>query len=150
MRPFCEGCQRALSVCYCPLVRPFESGPLVVVLRHPRERRSRSRVNTGWLTHRVVSNSVLLEGLDFEREARVQAWLSDPSLAPVLVFPSGDGAPGGDESAAVPAGRRPLLFLPDGTWTCVRHMLLRNPQLARLPRLSLRAGPSRYTFRRQP
>lgn len=142
----CPDCGKAASRCYCRLVRPLQAGPKVVMLVHPREDRSRGAVNTARMVHRCLPDSEVLVGRDFRHHPRVRELLGDPGYAPVLLYP--DGEPFRGDALG---SRRPLLFVPDGTWLGTRQILLLSDDLARLPRLSLDvSGPSLYAFRRQP
>lgn len=145
-RPVCADCGKALSRCYCHLVQPVQAGPKVVLLVHPREDRSRGAVNTARMVRRCLPDSEILVGRDFRHHPRVRELLADPAYAPVLLYPEGEAFDG-----TALHERRPLLFVPDGTWLLTRQILLLSDDLARLPRLSLDVtGPSLYAFRRQP
>lgn len=140
-RPYCQRCCRALSACYCHLVRPFTARAEILVLRHPRELRSRLRVNTAGLVSLCVRNARLKDGLDFWRDPEVEAFLPGACL----VYP---GA-GARDLATLPEPPARLVVL-DGSWRGAGHLLRRNEQLAALPRVTFRAPASRYRIRRQP
>ncbi len=140
-RPSCPRCHRALPVCLCHLVRPFTAAAEILILRHPREQRSRLGVNTAQLVALAVENCRLLDGLDFERDPELRAWLTGACL----VYP---GRQAVDLASLTQAPRR-LVFL-DGSWRGAAHLLRRNDLLAGLPRLTFQAPASRYLFRRQP
>lgn len=140
-RPDCPVCLRALPVCLCHLVKPFAARAEILILRHPREKRSRLGVNTAQLVALAVRNCRLLDGLDFERDNELRGWLEGASL----VYPGRQAV----DLTTLSQPPRKLVFL-DGSWRGAAHLLRRNDFLAALPRLTFRAPASRYGFRRQP
>ena len=60
--------------CYCALIEPFDSVPRFVILTQPRE--AKHRFGTGRMAHRCLSNSLLLEGVDFSADERVDRELN--------------------------------------------------------------------------
>ncbi len=112
-----------------------------MLLRHPREARSRLRVNTAGLVPLCVRNARLLDGLDFWRDPEVQAFLPGAWL----VYPGSEAV----DLAELPEPPRRLILI-DGSWRGAAHLLRRNEQLAALPRATFRAPASRYHIRRQP
>lgn len=154
-RTQCQRCRKASSTCYCARIRPFASTPRIIILIHPKE--SRKRIGTGRLTHLCLSNSLLIEGMDFSADERVLGVLADPTLWPVVLYPGKEAADlGGDGAAALkrstPAGRELVVFIIDGTWYWARKMVQANPWLALLPQV--RFTPPRASgygkVRRQP
>lgn len=125
----------------CHLARPFQARADLLILRHPREVRSRLRVNTAGLVPLCVTNARLLDGLDFWRDPDVQAFLDGAWL----VYPG----PGAVDLATVDEPPPRLIFI-DGSWRNAGHLLRHNEQLAALPRATFSAPPSRYAIRRQP
>lgn len=153
-RAVCRKCRKAESTCYCSRLRPFAAGPRFVVLIHPKEHRK--RVGTGRLTHLAISNSELIEGVDFTQNERVNRILADPENWPLVLYP-GQGALDITEGAAakleaaVPHGRKLVVFVIDGTWFCAKKMLRVSANLKKLPQLCfLPPHESRYQIRRQP
>lgn len=131
------------------------SGPLFVILMHPKERKDRAGTGTGRITHLSISNSVLLEGLEFEGHPVVDSVLKDRSLQPCLLYP-GPGAIDLETNfleyrKANPGALRPAVFVIDGSWSCSLKLLKRNQWLLNLPKVSFTAThESRYTFKKQP
>jgi DTW domain-containing protein YfiP len=135
------------------MIAPFASEPRFVILNHPRE--AKHRFGTGRMAHLCLSNSLLLEGVDFSRDARVNRQLEDPSVFPVLLFPSRSSinltrqSPA--ERAALLGGRRSVVFVLDGTWKSVRKMIRLSRNVASLPAVCFEPpSPSSYRIRRQP
>lgn len=124
----------------------------IVLLMHPKENR-RQKCNTGRLMSLNLENSEILPGVCFEDDARFRELMGDPLNFPVLLYPGRDAldVAGGGLKAALPAGRRLVVFIVDATWHCSKTIVRMTPALRRLPRLSIRPlSPSRFTIKRQP
>jgi DTW domain-containing protein YfiP len=154
VRDFCFGCRKSKVTCFCDRVRPFESDPQLAILIHPRE--ARSRVGTGRMLHLSLTNSILIDGHDFEGDERVEKLIRDPALHCALLYP-GPGSldltscTAEEARGFTPAGKRLVLFLIDGTWDQARGMVNRSPNLKALPQIRFTpSAPSAYEFRRQP
>ncbi len=146
-RPFCFQCRRSVAICFCTQLRPFETPQDWVILIHPRE--TRKAIGTGRMTHQSLPGSKLLEGVEFDQDARLQAILSDPNRECYLVFP---GAGAVSPSALKPSGKQLTFILLDGTWSHARTMIGQSPKtLGRLPRVAFQPlRPSGYRIRKQP
>jgi DTW domain-containing protein YfiP len=117
----------------------------VLILQHPRE--SSVRVGTARLAELGLVNLRRHVGIEFADCAPVRAALADPLAPPILLFP-GEGTK--DLTREAPTGPTTLVVI-DGSWSEAAKTLRRNPELARLPRYGLGAGPpSRYRIRHQP
>ena len=144
MRVTCKRCLRPEAFCVCAALRPIATRTRVLLLQHPRE--WRLAICSAWLTRLALVNAELHRGFRFTEEARVKELASMPGAA--LLYP-GDGA----TPAASLTGRPPdVLVVIDGTWPQAEKMLLANPFLAALPRVSVAAEqPSGYRdLRREP
>ena len=121
-RAMCHACRRPRALCYCPLIAPFASEPRFVILSQPRE--AKHRLGTGRMAHLCLSNSLLLEGVDFSRDLRVNRELGDSGRFPVLLYPSRNSINLTRQStaqrAALLGGRGSVVFVLDGTWKSVR------------------------------
>ncbi|MGH7871905.1 MAG: tRNA-uridine aminocarboxypropyltransferase [Candidatus Binatia bacterium] len=153
-RAWCRDCRRPQVNCYCALIEPFHSEPSFVILTQPRE--AKHSFGTGRMAHRCLSNSLLLEGVDFSADERVNRELANPANFPVLLYPSRDSVNLSRRTSAehftfVPARRNLLVFVLDGTWKSARKMIRLSRNLANLPRISFEPpAPSSYRIRRQP
>ncbi|HET9594601.1 MAG TPA: tRNA-uridine aminocarboxypropyltransferase, partial [Anaeromyxobacteraceae bacterium] len=137
MRSTCPRCLRPEAMCVCALAPPAAARTRVVLLQHPRE--ARLAICSARLTRLALRNAELHRGVVFEGHARVRELAAAPGAA--LLFP-GEGARPAAELAGAPP---PVLFVLDGTWFHAERMLLRNPTLAALPRLSVASDvPSSY------
>ncbi len=150
-RTRCGTCRRPHTFCYCAVLRPFEATSRFVILIHHAE--ARRGIATGRMAHLALRGSVLVEGTDFSANDQVNALLEDPDHCPALLYPGpqaidlADASPQ-DLERVFPAGKRPLIFVLDGTWSTARKMR-RNlhdlPQVCFTP-----VRPSRFRVRRQP
>lgn len=148
----CLPCQRPASECVCDRYRPFASNPEIVLLVHPYE--ARRAIATARLTHRCLTNSHWVQSSYFEANPAVDALLNDPTAHPVLLYP-GRGALDLDSpegrKAIHPPGKRPVVFVLDGTWAQARRMRRLSTQLHALPMVCFTpTRPSRFRVRKQP
>jgi DTW domain-containing protein YfiP len=132
--PRCARCAFR-APCLCPELPSLRPRVEVAIVRHASEivkQSSSARWAALALGCRVV---------DYGAEAA----RFDPSTLPLkgalLLFPASTPSP-------APRVLPPLLVVPDGTWQQARHMVLRVPELARLPRLSLPPPPPGPRLRR--
>jgi DTW domain-containing protein YfiP len=108
------------------------------------------------MAHLSLGNSLLVEGVDFSADRRIHGELYSPKGFPVLLFPGKASINLSRQSpeermALVPAGRRLIVFVLDGTWKSVRKMLRLSQNLASLPMICFEPTlPSNYRIRRQP
>jgi len=153
-RASCTACRRPREACYCSLVEPFDSRPRFVILTQPRE--AKHRFGTGRIAHLCVRNSLLIEGVDFSEDARVNRELHAPMTFPVLLYPGKDSIdlsvqPADERFALAPGGKALVVFVLDGTWKSVRKMIRLSRNLASLPAIRfMPPGASNYRLRRQP
>jgi DTW domain-containing protein YfiP len=155
MRDFCLRCRKAKVTCYCAHLRPFEAGPVFVVLVHPRE--WKNSVGTGRMLHLSVSNSLLLQGCEFAGDERVNRLIADPGYHATVLYPGRDSIDlSGHQADAqvtgiVPAGKKLLVFVIDGTWDQARSMINKSPNLKALPQFRFTPDTrSIYRIREQP
>lgn len=141
-RLVCARCRRPSAVCYCAHLVSLSTRTRVVFLQHPRE--AKVPIGTARMSHLMLVNSELHQGVRFAAHPRVQELAADPTAA--LLFP-GEGA---QEPAQV-AGAVQTLVVIDGTWAQARKVLRENPILQRLPRIGLLPErPGNYRIRREP
>jgi DTW domain-containing protein YfiP len=153
-RLWCRRCRRPSGGCYCSLIAAFDSDPRFVILTQPRE--ARHRFGTGRMAHLCLRNSLLLEGVDFSEDERVNDELHRPDSFPVLLYPGKDSINLSRQTRAerqelIPAGRKLAVIVLDGTWKSVRKMIRLSQNLATLPKVGFEPpSPSDYRIRRQP
>lgn len=123
-----------------------------VFLMHAKEDR-RVRTGTGRLAHLCLENSELLVADRFGQHPRVLEILADESRQPMLLYPGTEAwniSERGAEGLLV-SGKRPCVFVIDGTWIHARKILYHAPILQALPRIVIRQDEaSRFTIKRQP
>ena len=153
-RAVCHVCRRPQATCYCSLVKPFESRPRFVILCHPRE--AKHRLGTARMAHLAMTNSLLLEGVDFSRHCRVNEILSDNRSFCTVLYPATkainlSALPREQRTSWVPHGKEWVVFVLDGTWKSVRTMIRSSENLQRLPFVCFDPSqPSTYRIRKQP
>lgn len=153
-RGLCLSCLRPPLTCYCEKIRRFDPKIEFVILIHGRE--AQKRIATGRLSHRTLVGSQLIQGYDYTQNARVNEILADPARHCVVLYP-GEGSVDLTQASRsarreiFPAGKRPVVFVIDGTWITARKTMQRSANLAALPRISFDPGrPSRFRVRKQP
>lgn len=104
-------------------------------------------IGTGRMASLCLEGASLHYGVDFERDAAVQALLADPERPAALLWP-GEGAV--DLAVSPPAGPITLIAV-DGTWSQAKKVVRVNPSLRALPRYAFAPpAPSAYRIRREP
>jgi DTW domain-containing protein YfiP len=140
-RPTCPQCERPASHCLCRFRVDIDNAVEVLILQHPLEQRQSkgsARLLQLCLRHcHMVVGECFDEALFDERDGRTP-WLLYPA-------PPGQAAP-----TTWPAAQSTRLVVLDATWRHSRKLLLLNPRLLALPRLSLVEPPaSRYGVMRK-
>jgi len=108
------------------------------------------------MAHLCLRNSVLLEGVDFSKNETVNRELQSPIAFSVLLYPSKNSLnlsrqTPAERASLVPADRKLVVFVLDGTWKTVRKMIRLSHNLASLPAICFEPpSPSAYRIRRQP
>lgn len=154
-RPVCWHCRKARRTCYCGLLPALALNTRFVILQHPRE--ARNAIGTGRLAHLSLSNSLLLQGIDFSADERLNALLNDPGSSCAILYPGAQSRSlnhltEDDRAELMPCDRRFVLLVIDGTWAGAGPMLRLSKNLTALPRVSFSAsGLSGYAgLRKQP
>ena len=137
-RPHCYACDKVASHCICARVDGVDNRTAITLVQHPRERRH--PFGTARIARLGLSNFAMHvlepdDPLDVPRDAAV-------------LFPD----PGAPSLSELPPSSRPRhLVVIDGTWAHASQLRRNHPSLARLPAVTLPAGPpSRYRIRREP
>jgi len=155
LRPTCGAAEKARRTCYCGLLPSLVVQTRFVILQHPKE--ARNAIGTGRLAHLALSNSVLLQGIDFSADQRLNALLSDPGSSCAVLYPGSQSRSlnqlsENERAELMPRGRRFVLFVIDGTWAGARPILRRSKKSGHFA-ASLFSGfrPSAYAgLRKQP
>jgi len=143
------------ALCLCARLRPFETAARFCILMHPKE--SKVAIGTGRLAHHALIGSTLVVAEHVDEVPAVARLLADASLAPAVLFPRRDAldlarATPDEARAVFPAGRRPLVLVPDGTWTTAKKLVRLSARLAALPAIRFEpSAPARYDrLRKEP
>lgn len=131
---------------------PMETRTKFVFLMHPKEFKQ-EKAGTGRLTHLCLAGSEIHMGIGFDEHDAVQALIADPANLTVLLYPGPQARnlSRGDLAPAELAGRRLVVLVLDGTWSCARKMLKLSPRLQQLPRIMFTpTAPSRFVIKQQP
>lgn len=155
-RDACLGCNRVKNLCFCSDIKPFEIEPLIVQLVHPKE--VKRTIGTFRIVKLSLTNSIWIRGWgeDFDQNQKLLSLVNDPVHYPMILYPGEDSlnisALTHDElKQKIPAGKRLVIFVIDGTWATARQMIQRSKVIQSLPKLSFDVNsPSIYEFRRQP
>lgn len=147
-RKICSLCYRPEKMCICHFIQPIDSAVNFLILQHPTEQKQSK--GTAHLAHLCLNNSELLV------TERLQDLQDDAQLFlenAILLYPPTE-AFAGDLLTASPSllEEQPNLkvVVLDGTWKKTHKMLALNPELQRLPRLSLLGvQESNYVIRKQ-
>ncbi len=150
-REYCYTCRRIKRHCLCGEIKPFRTGMRFVILMHEEEAK-KQKTGTGRLARLCLENSELLVGVDFSRDARVNALLADPAYVPFVLYPGPTAVNfAGLDASAVPPGKTMLVFVIDGTWRTARTLLNRSPNVRALPRISFSGSYlSQFRIKKQP
>ncbi len=149
-RPCCHRCRRPAVTCLCPHITPRVTRTRFVLLTHPMELR-KEKHGTGRLVHLSLPNSVILDGVDFSRDPRVDALIADPAHDCRLVYPGPSARNLSRERYDPMPGTTPVLFLIDATWPCARKILKLSANVRALPRIGFDPrGVSEFHIKHQP
>ncbi|MBX3021119.1 MAG: DTW domain-containing protein [Bdellovibrionales bacterium] len=151
-RHACLKCFQPEFSCYCAHLQPFDPGLKFAILIHPIE--AARRVATGRMSHLILKNSELIRGQTFTHNERVNALINDPGNRCLLLYPGQKSA----NLSTLPqparvfeSGKKPVLFVIDGTWGTSKKMVNQSENLAYLPRVQFTpATASRFRVRKQP
>lgn len=151
-RVVCPQCRRALKSCFCSKLKPFDPKIRVVILMHPMEAK-KERIGTGRLSHLSLENSEIIVGIDFTKNARVNAILEDPDSFPTVLYP-------GEKSLNITNdefnyshanGKELVVFIIDGTWPCAKKMMTLSTNLHSIPRICFTPRKtSQFSIKQQP
>jgi DTW domain-containing protein len=157
-RPHCNRCSRPLVACICKHIQPVANRVSLRILQHPLE--VNEPKNTARLLQLCLQNSQIFVGEIFSKDF-FHAHLSSSAYNLLLYPETSEEKSLGIESPPVfdyaqicvhqTMNRLGAihLWVIDGTWRKSRKMLYLNPELQRMPRLSLEDCPSsQYTIRK--
>jgi DTW domain-containing protein YfiP len=137
----CPRCFRPLARCFCGKVSGLKNGPTVLILQHPQERYK--LLNSAFLAHAMLDNSVLKVGLSWRNLSHALGRNADPKQWAVLYL-KGHGKTH-RPMEIFDNKKRSLSAFPsleglvviDGSWKQAKALWWRNPWLLRLNRIML-------------
>ena len=151
-REQCHTCRQPKIACYCSHISPFDPEIKFVILIHPIE--ERRRIATGRMSHLTLKKSELISGQSFSHHPRVNEILNDPAFSAVILYPgknSIDISLKENNQTVFQSGKKPVVFVIDGTWATARKMLRSSENLQSLPRICFTPPkPSQFRVRKQP
>lgn len=153
-RKNCAQCRKPEVICYCSQIKPFDSFPTFAILIHKME--SRRIIATGRIAHLSLSNSHLIEGLEFSENEDVNALINNPLNHCVVLSPGPTSlnlseCSEVEREAVFPKNKKPIVFVLDGTWAQARRMKRLSWNLRALPSICFTpASLSRFSVRHQP
>ena len=94
-RKRCYSCFRPMSSCMCKHIHVVDTDTKFVILMHPKEFK-KVKNNTGYFTHRSLSNSEIFMGIDFSEHRRINEIIDTHES--YILFPSEDAINLSEES----------------------------------------------------
>jgi DTW domain-containing protein YfiP len=155
-RESCHHCFRTKALCLCDSIEPFQIEPLMVLLVHPRE--FMKTIGTVRMVKLSITGSLMLRGhgKEFDSDARVLSLIENSNHHCVILFPGEESlnlTSATDEKikSELPANKRLVIFVIDGTWSAAKNMIRDSKRLSALPKISFDANiTSVYEIRKQP
>lgn len=124
-----------------------------MILMHPKEYK-KEKNGTGHMTSLQLENSEIIVGVNFTNNTRVNNLLHEAKDHSFLLYPGQDNlnlSERKDTDMSVLMGKKPYIFILDGTWPCVRKMLKISKNLQGLKRVSFdNKIKSEFVIKQQP
>lgn len=143
-RKYCPNCEKAIAACFCHKLAKYSIDSHIIILRHPTEKGH--PLGTAKIAELSLDNCKVFTGENFIDHQELNKILKDEDC--YLVFPT-------DQTNSIVEKtthkrNKTFIFL-DGTWKKAKKILYTNPQLEKLPKLSLTPSlPSNYILRKEP
>ncbi len=151
----CYTCFWLEELCLCPLIEPFATDTRFVILMHPKEAKT-EKLGTGRICRAALLNSEIIVGIDFTKDPKVNAIIEAPQNHCLVLYP-GENSLNISTQDVSPltqsknSGRKLVVFLIDGTWTCAKKMMTQSRNIRGLPRVSFSAShESIFEIKQQP
>lgn len=152
-RAKCMGCSRPEHLCVCSHIKETSLRTKFIILIHPMEAK-KEKLGTGRITHTALVESELLMGIDFTEHKRVNELLASDKFYPMVLYPGEDALNISDPTEndiEILKGKRPLIFVIDGTWPCAKKMMKLSNNINTLPRISFSSDKeSAFLIKHQP
>ena len=153
-RQMCFTCRQPDFSCYCEWLRPFDPTIQFVILIHPIE--YHRRIATGRMSHLILKNSRLIQGMTFSQDSEVGEIARNPLNQCSILYPGRNSKNLSpmtieERAALFPSQKNNVIFVIDGTWGTAKKMVNQSPDLAMLPRICFTPpAPSNFRLRKQP
>jgi DTW domain-containing protein len=139
----CYTCFWLQENCLCYLIKPFATDIRFVILMHTMEAK-KEKMGTGRICLATLQNSEVIIGVDFTKNNAVNALINDSANHCMVLYPGKNSLDISSDDVAPllehkRAGRRLVVFLIDGTWTCAKKMMTLSGNIRQLPRVSFTA-----------
>ena len=149
-RAVCYRCRRPEVICLCPSITAKDTRTRFVLLTHPMELK-KEKNGTGRMAHLSLPNSVIIEGVDFSGDSRVNALIDEPQHECRLIYPGTSSLNLSRCTYRPGRGKTPVLFLIDATWPCAKKIMRLSDNLRGLQSISFDLGqPSEFHIKHQP
>lgn len=153
-RQLCKACLQPQFGCYCEHIQKIETHIKFVILIHPIE--VKRRIATGRMAHLCMQNSELIMGQNYTCNARVNDILHDSENHPLLLYPGKnavrlDAMPQTSRTSVFAQGKKPVVFVIDGTWATARKTMAQSQNLKTITQICFTPRqPSTFRVRKQP
>lgn len=153
-RHLCTRCLQPEFGCYCAHIQSFDPALRIVILIHPIE--VRRRIATGRMSHLCLQGSEMIAAQDYSDNREVNRILEDPRNQPMVLYPGPQSfnlthANSAEKAALFETGKKPVIFVIDGTWATAKKTMHLSRNLKTLPRIAFTPpGRSRFRVRKQP
>tara|TARA_R110001583_G_scaffold33943_6_gene114590 strand:+ start:551 stop:1183 length:633 start_codon:yes stop_codon:yes gene_type:complete len=141
-RAFCESCLKASSACICGTIKVIKNVHRLTILQDPSE--EKKALGTARILKLSLTNVQLTVGINFNE--------NDFDLNnSYLLFPGEDAIEAKELCKSVNFNNQSQFILLDGSWKKAYKLLMTNPFLQRLPKVSISVDTkSNYRLRKSP
>jgi len=144
---------RPSSTCVCKHINAVETNCRFIILMHPKEYK-KEKNGTGHMTGLQLKNSEIIVDVDFTNHRRVNEILNDENSSSFLMYPGKESfnlSLENGEATTSFLGKKPNIFILDGTWPCARKMLKLSKNLRALKKVSFdNEIKSKFVIKQQP
>lgn len=151
-RERCLQCFRPPSTCFCHILKPFSTNFEFCILMHPKEAKI-THMGTGRMTNVALRNCRIIVGENFDDNHQVQKIIHSEKYFPMMLYPGNNAINVSSDKLSTDLfqGKKPLVFILDGTWPCAKSMMRDSKTLHSLLRISFDSRlESKFAIRQQP
>ena len=151
-RVTCYRCLRPHSACLCEHIKALPTHAQFIFLMHPKELK-KEKAATGRLTHLCLTNSKIIDGINFTLHPKLNKLIEDENNFVVVLYP-GDQAKNlsrGEFYHSEIKNKKLVIIVIDGTWATAKKMMKQSKNLHSLPRICFTPEkPSEFLIKQQP